>query len=341
MPSADSTPISRLFMKRRHTPERVLLRRILLLLTIVAVILGLFWFDRGGLKDQIDGHISFTDVAYFTAVTVTTVGYGDIVPVSDRARIIDTVLVTPLRLVIWFIFLGTAYELVLQRWLETRRMMRLQKTLSDHIIVCGYGHSGQSAAREAAARGTPAGQILVIDREPARLELAAAEDFIGLLGDPTREQDLIDAGLARAKAVLICLGRDDAAVLTVLTVRQLNAKLRVVCTVAESENIKLIRQAGADSIVAPSIVGGYLLADSIESPHIADYVSDLMSFHGPVRLSERAARSEEVGRPMRELPGGIAVRLHRQGEEIGFWEGPRAVVQAGDRLLVIEHQAGS
>lgn len=327
---------SRVFIKPAASAERMLLNRLGLLATLVGAVLAVFWWDRDGLKDQIDGHISFSDVVYFTAVTVTTVGYGDIVPVSDRARTLDALFVTPARLVIWLLFLGTAYELVLQRWLENRRMARLQHSLHRHLVICGYGHTGRSAAHEARARGTPAGQILVLDRDESALHQAADDGFIGLQGDSTREQDLGDAGIQRAAAVLICLGRDDAAVLTVLTVRQLSSGVRVICSVGEQENVKLMRQAGSDAIVTPSIVAGHLMADSLQSTHIADYASDLMSAAGDVRLLERPARAEEIGRPLRELAPALGVRIYRDGVGIGFWEGEKARVQAGDLLLVIE-----
>jgi voltage-gated potassium channel len=330
---------ARLLVQAGPSPERLLLGRLGLLLTLVAIILAVFWLDRDGLKDQIDNHVSFSDVVYFTAVTVTTVGYGDIVPVSDRARILDALLVTPLRLLIWFIFLGTAYELVLQRWLEAWRMNRLKNTLSDHLIICGFGLRGQNAAREAVARGEPANHVLVLDRDESSIAEAAAAGYIGLRGDSTHEQDLTDAGLARAKAVLVCLGHDDTAVLTVLTVRQLNPGVRVICSVDEEENIKLIRHAGADAIVAPSMVGGYLMADSVHSSHIAEYIDDLMRMDGRVRMQERLAHDDEIGRSMRELGPGLVVSLRRVGERVGFWEGERALVQRGDLLLTIEPNA--
>jgi voltage-gated potassium channel len=322
-----------------RSPEQLLLARLGLLLALVAVILAIFWFDRGGLKDQIDNDVSFTDVVYFTAVTVTTVGYGDIVPVSDRARVLDALFVTPLRLIIWFIFLGTAYELVLQRWLEAWRMNRLKNTLSDHLIICGFGLRGQNAAREAVARGEAPERVLVLDREESNVMEAASAGYIGLRGDSTHEQDLIDAGLARAKAVLVCLAHDDTAVLTVLTVRQLNPAVRVICSVDEEENIKLIRHAGADAIVAPSMVGGYLMADSIHSCHISEYLDDLMRMDGRVRMQERVVHEGEVGRAMRDLGPGLAVSLYRAGRRVGFWEGTEAIVQRGDVVLMIEPNA--
>ena len=103
-PVRTQKPRKRLYIKSGHSPERVLLHRIGLILGLIGLVLLIFWLDRDGIKDTHDGHMSFSDVAYFTAVTITTVGYGDIVPTSDRARMVDTIFVTPLRLIIWFIF---------------------------------------------------------------------------------------------------------------------------------------------------------------------------------------------------------------------------------------------
>ena len=322
-------------MKAEHPPERVLLHRVLLLTGLLLAVLWLFWVDRDGLKDQIDGEVSFSDVVYFTAVTVTTVGYGDIVPVSDRARLVDAVLVTPLRLVIWLVFMGTAYELVVQKWLQERRMKRLEKALNNHVIVCGYGHGGSSCASELIARGRPAHEIVVIDRNPEDLDQAVAAGHIGLLGDAAREQCLMDAGVDRAECVMVCLGRDDTAVLTVLTARKLNPTVRIVSMVAETENVALIQQAGAQSTISPSQVGGYLMADSLNTSWTADYLQDLMSATGRVKLIERGPRPEELGRLMRELTPGLVVRLHRDGRFIGFWDGEATRIAPGDLLIEI------
>ncbi len=327
---------SRIYVKSGRSAEQILISRLVMLASMILMILAIFWFDRSGLRDQLDGEISFSDVVYFTAVTVTTVGYGDIIPVTDRARLIDGLLVTPLRLLIWLVFLGTAYELVLQRWLENRRMTKMQKNLDGHLLICGYGHSGHSASREAVARGTPEKQIVVIDRDSDRLKLAADEGHIGFLADATLEEDLESVSIHRARAVLVCVGRDDAAVLSVLTIRQLDPVVRIIACVGEAQNIKLVRQAGANAVVAPSMVGGYLMADSVQSSHISDYISDLMCSGGRVQLQERKAKDGEIGKSMRAIGPGIVVRLIRGDKAIGFWEGKESIVQKGDTLLVIE-----
>ena len=181
--------------------------------TLFLIVIAVFWFDRDGLRDHADGSISFTDVVYFTMVSVTTVGYGDIVPVTRQARLVDAMLVTPIRLFIWLIFIGTAYQLVLQRLIEEFRMRRLQARLQDHVVLVGYGHSGRCAAAELVARGFDQGRILIVDLDHVRLEHAAEQGYVGILGDASREETLRAAMLPSAHALLICTDRDDTNVL--------------------------------------------------------------------------------------------------------------------------------
>jgi voltage-gated potassium channel len=131
-----------------------------------------FTLDRGGLRDS-DGQVSFADIVYFTFITVTSVGYGDIVPVTTTARLIDALFVTPVRLFIWVIFLGTAYQFVAQKIIEEFRMRLRQSQLTGHVVICGYGLSGRSTAAELLRRGENPAHIVVIDRsEDALLEAA-------------------------------------------------------------------------------------------------------------------------------------------------------------------------
>ena len=164
--------------------------RVLLALALVGVALAAHWLDRGGLHDNVDGEISFTDVLYFTMITVTTVGYGDIVPVTDRARMFDTFVVTPIRIFVWLIFLGTAYQFLLRNVWEGWVMSRIQDHLHDHVIVAGFGASGGETVRELIRRGFPAKQIVVVDPRPAALEEAASCGVAVLEGDATRNDTL-------------------------------------------------------------------------------------------------------------------------------------------------------
>ena len=274
-----------------------------------------FLLDRSGLQDNVDGHVSVTDVLYFTMITVTTVGYGDIIPVSDQARLIDAFFVTPVRIFVWFIFLGTAYQLIIQRLIEEWRMTRLQRDLQDHVVLCGYGRQRLDRRRRAAAARLGAredrGHRLAPRRSAAR---AAEQGFIGLHGNASSEELLHVAGVPRAHAVIVSVGRDDTTVLVVLTVREIARQVRVIARVIEQENVKLVRASGADVIVSPPRFGGYLMADAVESHGTVDFVSELLSFRGDYQLQEREPRAAgDRPRGARRSRASLVVEVRRGG----------------------------
>lgn len=328
----------RLYFGRPVSPRKSLLRRLALVVALVATVIVVFALDRDGLRDSVDGHVSFSDVVYFAFITITTVGYGDIVPVTTGARLIDTFFVTPIRLFVWVIFLGTAYQFVARRLIEDFRMRMQQNSLNGHIVICGYGLSGRSAASELVRRGQDASRIVVIDLQESALLEAADQGLVGLRGDATREAILQDARIDSARTAIVCLGRDDTTVLCTLTLRSLAPGLRIVAIVRESENERLLEQGGATATICPSTLSGKLMANSIESSRVATYVDDMLTVDGRVMLRERLATERDVGLRPADLPDGIALRIHRGETVVGFWE-PGTRIQAGDRLIVLTPRA--
>jgi voltage-gated potassium channel len=309
--------------------------RALLVLALIGVALAGHWFDREGLRDNADGKISFIDVVYFTAITVATVGYGDIVPVTDQARLFDTFVVTPIRLFIWLIFLGTAYDFIFKRLWDRWHMQKIQRELHGHCIVCGFGSSGEATVAELLRGGSDPLQIIVIDSSADRIEKAVAVGVTGLQGDATHNEVLSAARIETANSVLVCVGRDDTAALVVLSARTLSPKAHVSAIVKSEENEALVRQAGASVVVNPVDLGGHLLARATGSAHVVDYVTDLVTNSGRVCLKERAVTDAEVGRPLSGISSGLGVRIERAGIMIGFWEDAAKSLCAGDVIVEI------
>ena len=328
-----------LIRRQVTSPEVSLALRAGLVMLLLGAVFTVFLLDRSGLQDNVDGHVSVTDVLYFTMITVTTVGYGDIIPVSDQARLIDAFFVTPVRIFVWFIFLGTAYQLIIQRLIEEWRMTRLQRDLHDHVVLCGYGHSGSIAAGELLLRGWEPEQIVVIDSRREEVQRAAEHGFVGLHGNASSEELLRVAGAPRAHSVIVSVGRDDTTVLVVLTLREIASQVRIIARVDEQENVKLVRSSGADVIVSPPRFGGFLMADAIESHGTVDFVSELLSFRGDFQLQEREPLPDEVGRAARDVQGALVVEVRRGGRRIGCWQDKSLVIEPGDRLLVIDSDA--
>lgn len=306
---------------------------------LVGIAIGVHWFDREGYVDHSDGNINFPDVLYFTMVTITTVGYGDIVPVTDRARLFEAVLVTPIRLFIWLIFLGTAYDFLLQKSWSRWRMSLIQKNLHNHIVVAGFGISGSEAVDELIERGTDPKEIVVIDGDHARLEAAERRGCNVMQGDASRDKTLSQVRVSRARAMIVSAGRDDTSILVVLTARAMAPKLSISVLVRASDNERLARQAGASNVINPVNFAGLLLAGSCHGPHITDYMADLASATGRVALRERMATHMEEGLPLAAIQTGLGVRLYRNGKPYGFWEEEAKEIREGDLIVEITGKA--
>lgn len=305
------------------------------LLLIFTVIL-IHWWDRGGLVDNLDGEVSFTDIVYFTMISITTTGFGDIAPISDRARMVEAIIVTPIRFAVFFIFVGTAYNFIIKHSWEKFRMKRIQEQLSNHIVVLGYGVSGSESVNELIQRGTDPRDIVVIDPDEENLMGAEAMGCNIMAGDATRDDTLKAVRISEAQTILVSAGRDDTSILIVLTVRHLAPSVPISVVVRADDNEFLARQAGANNVINPVRFTGLLLAGSAKGAHIADYLADLASVSGRVQLVEREVLPEECGFPINELKsGGRGLRVYRDGKALGFWEAECQNLQAGDIVVEI------
>jgi voltage-gated potassium channel len=309
--------------------------RVALACLLVALAFSLLWFDRSGLRDNLDGHLSFADVVYFTMITVSTVGYGDIVPVSERARLIDAFLITPIRIFLWLIFLGTAAEFLIKNRWENWRMRQIQRTLHDHVVLAGFGRSGQKALEELLAAGTDVGTIVVIDFDAERIELAKAAGVATIRGDTTRDEVQKAVHLERARTLIVSCGRDDTSILTVLTARHIAPNLRIAAAIRNSDNEAVAHQAGANIVVNPVSFTGLLLASTSHGEHIADYLTDLATTEGRMRLRERKVTEAEIGHLLKDISGGRVLRLYR-GKEVLCTDDPNPPrIHAGDMIVEI------
>src|SRR3990172_6530261 len=260
-----------LYLKEKRSPLGMVVIRLMLVLTFILVLAFILWvlenyIDPGGILDSNDptGVFSVADSIYFTMVTVMTVGYGDIVPVSSLARMLDAFLITPGRIFVWLILFGTAYEFVYQQYREEMELKKLQKKLNNHIIICGYGMTGQAVVDELINKKYDTEQIVVIDNDEESIRNAADNNITAILGSASKENILKKAAIEKAETIIITTGRDDTNVLICLSAKNLNPKITIISRANEIENKKLLRQSGADYIISPSITGGRLMVLAIK-----------------------------------------------------------------------------
>lgn len=313
--------------------------RVAALLGVIMLMIAVHWLERDGLKDNYDGHVSFLDVVYFTMISATTTGYGDIVPVTNATRMFDALVVTPIRLFLLLIFVGSAYLFVARRTWEKIVMKRIQKTLQGHTVIAGYGVKNRRAVEELIALGTEPKDIVVIDCDQERLDMAEALGCAVMLADATRDSTLRAAHIERARLLIISAGRDDTSILICLTARHLAPDLRISIAINEDDNEEPARRAGANVVVNPFDFAGLLLATSHTGQHIADYIADLASREGRVQLIEREVEPHEIGKSLDDIRGAVALRVIRAGKPYGFWRTQAKKLKAGDIVMEVRPTA--
>jgi voltage-gated potassium channel len=334
---ADVDDLSHQVRLPRYTagPLTQVLRRLVLATAVITFAFLLVYLDRHGYRDNVTGEsVGFLDSLYYVTVSLSTTGYGDIVPVTDTARLLTTFLITPLRVLFLIILVGTTLEVLTERTREQWRLAYWRKTLRDHTVVVGFGTKGRSAAETLMSAGLPQDRIVVVDPDPAVVEQANADGYAGVVGDATRSSVLTRARADRAKQVVIATQRDDTAVLVALTVRQLSRSVRIVASVREEENVPLLRQSGADSVITSASAVGRLLGMSMMSPSSGAVMEDLIQHGSGLDLRERPVTRAEAGRSPRQVDD-LVVSVIRGHRLLPFDDPEAATLELTDRLVVI------
>jgi voltage-gated potassium channel len=316
------------------SPVRSIIRRILGAMVALAATVAIVYIGRDGYRDSAGGELSVLDVVYYATVSLSTTGYGDITPVSDRARLVNVLVITPLRVLFLIVLVGTTLEVLTERSRQAFKIQRWRSKVRDHVVVIGYGTKGRSAVTALLGEGADPGRIVVVDTDRASLESASAQGLVTVNGSGTRSDVLRVAGLPRARAIVIAPARDDTAVLVTLTARELAPKAQIVAAVREAENVHLLRQSGADSVVVSSETAGRLLGMATSTPSVVEMFEDLLSPEVGLAIAEREVERQEVGGSPRQLTD-IVLGVVRDGELYRV-DAPEAdAIEAGDRLLYV------
>ncbi|MEU6619340.1 potassium channel family protein [Streptomyces litmocidini] len=319
-------------------PLRQVGKRLLMALGVLIVTVLIVYVDRDGYHDNADERLDFLDSVYYATVTLSTTGYGDIVPYSDSARLANILLVTPLRVLFLIILVGTTLEVLTERTREEFRLNRWRSTLRDHTVIVGFGTKGRSAIQTLCATGLRKDQIVIVDPSTKVIETANADGFVGVIGDATRSDVLLRAEVQRARQIVIATQRDDTAVLVTLTARQLNRGAKIVAAVREEENAPLLRQSGADAVITSASAAGRLLGLSVLSPSAGTVMEDLIQQGSGLDLVERPVTKSEVGKSVRET-GDLVVSVLRGHRLLGYDDPAASPLQLTDRVITIVRAA--
>jgi voltage-gated potassium channel len=327
---------------RVSLPEKVrspwweLTRRLLVAVGILVGTVLLVYLDRDAYVDANDptGQVDMVDSIYYTTVTLSTTGYGDIAPYAAHARLINAFVITPLRIAFLVLLIGTTLEVLASQGREIFRVSRWRRKMGDHVVVVGYGTKGRSAVETLINNGQDPESIVVVDTGAVPLQDAHADGLAVVTGDATRREVLRRAGVAKANQVIITTDRDDSNVLATLTVRQLNPDAWIVSAVREQENAPLMKQSGANSVITSSDAVGRLLGLSSLSPTLGSVMEDLLTYGEGLEVAERDLLVSEVGRQPQSLPDQV-IAVVRDEKVYRYFDPVVTQLARGDRLVVV------
>src|SRR5258705_1614381 len=280
---------------------------------------------------------SISDAMYMTVITLTTEGYKEVGQLDDPGRA-WTALVAIAGVGIIFGTVGFVAETFVAEALSGRRQRkRMADTvaaLKDHFILCGYGRVGSTVAAELKHAGVP---VVVIDSVAASTDLAARDGHLIVEGDATRDDVLLAAGIARAKALITTVDTDAVNIYVTLSARALNPRLFIVARANEEGSEAKLRQAGADRAVSPYTRAGRQIAELATRPRVADFIDFALS-HGQLAFT---IEELEVA-PDGPLAGQTVADLANRGIHVMaiVTHGPRQFETSApmDRVLVAGEQ---
>jgi voltage-gated potassium channel len=312
-------------------------RRLILIGTALALVLsfgtvGFMWIE----------HYPMFDAFYMTLTTVTTVGYAEIRGLSHGGRVFNSFLIL-FGVTTIFLAVGamtqTVIELELNQFFGKRRVKNMIDKLENHIILCGFGRVGRGAAEELRKAGA---SFVVIDNNEERVERAIKTGMLAVLADASRDETLLDVGIARAKGLIATLASDADNLFVILSAKTLNPNLQLSARIAEESSEVKMRRAGADFVFAPYNSTGHRMAQALLKPHVLQFL-DFTTQQGveveieQVRITERSAfAGRQLGDIDIRREAGVAILAVRKANgEMLANPSSDLHIDAGDHLIAM------
>ena len=293
----------------------------------------------------IEGYPPF-DAFYMTLITMSTVGYMEIHPLSPVGRVFNSVLIF-FGVTMLFFAIGVITQTVVQLELGDlfgkRRMKRMIDKLEKHYIVSGYGRVGRGAVLDLQQAGLP---FVIVDRNPQKVEAAIAAGMLAVAADSTLDQTLVGAGVGRARGLIAALATDADNLFLILSAKTLNPLLKIAARAGEEGAEQKLRRAGADTVFAPYTHAGHRLAQALIRPHVLEFLEFTTQGIGPDIVMEqvRVAEGSEfdsmslIETQIRRETGVIVLAIRQADGQMMFNPPAEAVIHGGDSLVVMGKQ---
>jgi voltage-gated potassium channel len=283
------------------------------------------------------------DSLYMAIITVTTVGFSEVHPLSVPGRVFTAILIVLGVGGITFTFTSVTNYIVageLRGFLKERKMQRVIDTLSGHYVVCGFGEMGRQVCQELRRKSC---ELVVVDIREEAVAKARDLGFLALQGDAGVDVVLKNAGISRASGLVVATNEDATNLLVVLSARVLRADMPVVARANLEEVAKKLQRVGADRVISPQSIAGRRMAQMLLNPEICEFL-DIVSHDESLELllenfrivphsilSGKSLRDSRI----RELTGASIVGLKRPGEGILSSLKPDSVLETGDIVFAL------
>jgi voltage-gated potassium channel len=282
------------------------------------------------------------DGLYMTVITLTTVGYGEVHPLSEAGRAF-TILLIFLGVGFMFYVVTALAQVVVEGQLQDifgrRRVERDIRNLRDHYIICGFGRIGEVISRELSHNRIP---LVIVDNQPQNIPTLERSGYLHLIGNATQEEVLLSAGIERARGLVSVVSSDADNVYIVLTARSMNPSLKIVSRAGEPGSEQKLRQAGANEVISPYELGGQRMAQTILRPTVVDFMEVALGEGIDLSLEEIpvGGGSDIIGKPLKESGirqqlDLIIVAIKRADGAMIFNPQPNAPILQGDTLIAL------
>lgn len=284
--------------------------------------------------------INFIDALYQTVITITTVGFREVKPLSNSGKIF-----TIFYLIFGLGFVSYTILNIGQKFFEatlfgflTRRRRSLRK-MEGHFIICGFGRLGQFVSKELEKEKK---QFVVIEKDPQCIEILRERGYSFIEGDAREEETLLKAGIKKAKGIAVLLSSDADNLYVVFTARELNSNIFIVSKAEDELSYKKLIKAGVNKVILPYEEGGIKIAQTLLRPNLLEFVDFIVQRqHLSLRVEEIEVKKEHEfsGKTLkdsglREKYGMIAIAI-RKGENMIFNPGPEEILNPGDILILM------
>ena len=256
--------------------------------TAISLLILLFFTGVFGFK-LMSGY-SWIDAVYMTVITVTTVGFGEVQPLDPQAKIFTVFLILTSVVIVGYAFKIITEYIISRNDISELKHKKMQKqidSLSNHIIICGFGRNGKQAAKKLLMHKR---SFVVIESNKELIEKHQNDTILFVWGNANEDEVLQLAGVGRAECLISALPSDSDNVFVVLSARQMNTNIRIISRASNESSYSKLKLAGANNVILPDKIGGDHMASLVVVPDLLEFIDNLSIIgNGSINIEEIAA----------------------------------------------------